>query len=108
MSQIDDAPGIGSNASSSDRTSEGVTSIRATSTPQLTRSYQAFLRDLPSLLGQYEGQWAAYAGDQRLSIGPSKRDLYRQCIAAGHRPDDLLICGVERPQHVVLDDLLEV
>jgi hypothetical protein len=83
-------------------------SIVIESTPPLRRRYDAFLRDLPSLLSQYQGQWAAYAGDQRLGIGPSKRDLYRQCTAAGHRPSDLLICGIEQPQQVVLDQLFDV
>lgn len=76
--------------------------------PLLTRSYEAFLNDLPALMASHPGQWAAYAGDVRLGTGASKRALYRQCIAAGHRDGDFLICGIESPQTVVLDDLLDV
>jgi hypothetical protein len=108
MSQIDDMAQENVASPSRDVESRGPTATAEVSTPRLTQCYQAFLRDLPTLLDQCPGQWAAYAGEKRLSIGPSKRDLYRQCIALGHRDGDFLICGIELPQEVVLDDLPEV
>ena len=39
-------------------------------------------------------QWAAYRGDERLEIGPSKRDLYRKYLGKGLRRDELIVLGI--------------
>jgi hypothetical protein len=75
---------------------------------QVQRSYDAFLRDLPNLLSTNAGQWAAYAGDVRVGIGRSRRMLYRDCLAAGYRDGEFVVCGIEPPQSPELSDLLEV
>jgi hypothetical protein len=108
MSQIDDAAHEGTPSPSTDEVSECFSVSAASSSPQLQRCHAAFLRDLPSLLAQHAGEWAAYVGNQQLGIGPSKRELYRQCIAAGHHDDEILICGIEQPRENVLDELIEV
>jgi hypothetical protein len=77
-------------------------------TAALQQSYAAFLQDLPFLLGRHAGEWAAYVGNRRLAIGPSKRTLFRECLAAGHRSDEILICGIEQPRENVIDRLLDV
>jgi hypothetical protein len=77
-------------------------------TPWLTRSYQAFLKELPRLLADHPHEWVAFSGDRELGIRSSKRQLYSDCIAAGHRDGEFLICSIEPPQKVALDDLLEV
>jgi hypothetical protein len=74
----------------------------------LELSYQSFLRDLPALLKQHPDQWVAYAGERQLAIGPSRRMLYQECLAAGHRNGEFLVCSIEPPQDVLLDDLLDV
>ena len=108
MSQIDDTAQQNATSPTTDIVLASATTAVATSTPRHAQCYQAFLRDLPSLLDQYPGQWAAYAGDKRLAIGLSKRELYRKCMMAGYHEGDFLICGIEPPQNVVLDELVEV
>ena len=75
---------------------------------KLTTSYQAFLRDLPKLLREHPHQWVAYSGEKQLAVGSSKRLLHRQCMAAGYREEDFLICSIEAPQQATLDPLLDV
>jgi hypothetical protein len=82
--------------------------VALSSASTLQRCHAAFLQELPALLSQHGGQWAAYAGDKRVAIGPSKRELFRQCLAAGHSPEEILICGIEQPRENVLDEPLEV
>jgi hypothetical protein len=108
MSQIDDSPQGATVATASDVVGGGKTSLVVDAAPQSKRSYAAFLHDLPSLLPQHHGHWAAYVGGQLSDIGPSKRELLRKTIAAGHRAGDILIFGIEQPQQVVLDDLVDV
>ena len=38
-------------------------------------------------------QWAAYRGDERLEVGPSKRDLYRKYLGKGLQRDELIVLG---------------
>lgn len=108
MSQIDGTTRAGTPSPLADNTHQSVNSGSESCPSHLQRSHAAFLRDLPSMLNQHAGQWAAYAGNQRVAIGPSKRELYRQCLAAGHRAGDILICGIEPPRENILEELLEV
>jgi hypothetical protein len=98
----------GASPSDADYASAVSPTRQSTSTPQMTRNYRAFLRDLPGLLATHAGGWAAYSGDLQIGTGSSKRALYRDCIAAGYRDGEFLICGIEPPQSVELDDLLDV
>src|SRR5690349_13758312 len=105
MTQIDDPERDGTPSSSIDAAAQGSGVGSGSNPTKLQQSYVAFLHDLSSLLGPYAGQWVAYAGHLQLAIGPSKRELFRQCLAAGHRADEILICGIEQPRENVLDEL---
>jgi hypothetical protein len=75
--------------------------------PKSVESYQAFLRELPTLLERHPGKWVAYSGSTFLGVNDSRRQLYRELLDAGHSLGDFLICAVEQPQEVVLDGLLK-
>lgn len=49
-----------------------------------------------------------YAGNERIGIDRSKRELYRWCIDSGHRDGEFLICGIEEPWANMLDELPDV
>jgi hypothetical protein len=109
MSQIEDAPSQTNKSSSENSPVSSSQRAQAFGTdPQLSCCYEVFLRDLPGLLSDHAGQWVAYAANRQIGIHASKRSLYRQCIAAGHSDGEFLICGIEPPQAIVLDDLLDV
>jgi hypothetical protein len=82
-------------------------SAPAQSSPILEASYQAFLDDLSTLLPEHAGHWVAYAGKQQVGIAESKRELYRQCLAAGYSAGEFLVCGIEQPRCDIIDNLLE-
>ncbi len=81
---------------------------RAESQGQLARSYDAFLRNLPQLMAEHCYEWVAFSGDTQIAIGPSKRQLYRHCLDAGYVSGNFLICSIEPPQQIVLDELPDV
>jgi hypothetical protein len=58
---------------------------------------EAFERDLPALLPEYEGQWVAYYRSQRIGFGSSMPDLYQQCYQRGYRDKRILVRLVEEP-----------
>lgn len=47
------------------------------------QALRAFLRDLPRLLEERPGQWAAYQGEQLLGFGTQQHLLYQECFAKG-------------------------
>ena len=50
--------------------------------PEMVRIAQdAFLRDLPELIAEHRRSWVAYHGDERVAIGSSKRQLFKECAA---------------------------
>jgi hypothetical protein len=53
--------------------------------PMMLRSQQAFWRDLPGLLMHRRNgwKWAAYHGDDRVTIARSKVDAYQECLRRG-------------------------
>lgn len=53
--------------------------------PMILRSQQAFWRDLPGLLldRRNDRKWAAYHGDERVTITRSKVDACQECLAGG-------------------------
>jgi len=53
--------------------------------PMVLRSQMAFWRDLPGLLAHRRNhrKWAAYHGEERVAITPSKVDAYRECLRRG-------------------------
>jgi hypothetical protein len=75
---------------------------------QSEQSYRAFLRDLPGLLREHAGKWAAYTGERRLAIGDTRRTLHEQCLKAGYPAGAFLICGIAPRQAGDMDELLDV
>jgi hypothetical protein len=63
--------------------------------PMVARGYLEHRRDLLSLLPQHNGEWAAYHGSERLSIGPSKTILYRKYLDEGVPARELLVLRVD-------------
>ena len=63
--------------------------------PMLTRSLEAFRRDLPRLLETHHGKWVAYRGDERLGLGRTQTELYQQGFARGLKADEFLVCSIE-------------
>lgn len=63
--------------------------------PMLTRSLEAFRRDLPRLLETHYGKWVAYRGDERLGLGRTQTELYQQGFARGLKADEFLVCSIE-------------
>ena len=55
----------------------------------------AFLRDLPELIKEHRRSWVAYHGDRRVAIGPSKRQLFKECAAWKLPPDEFVVRLVE-------------
>jgi hypothetical protein len=53
--------------------------------PMILRSQQAFWRDLPGLLMDRRNhrKWAAYHGEDRVSIARTKVDAYQECFRRG-------------------------
>ena len=59
--------------------------------PMVAKGYLKHRRDLLSLLPQHRGEWAAYHGNERLQIAPSKTRLYRKYL-------DLRAAGIGAPR----------
>ena len=59
------------------------------------RSLLAFWRDLSQLLKTHPRQWAAYSGDVRLGIGPTRYELWQECERRGYKDGEFLICYIE-------------
>jgi hypothetical protein len=61
--------------------------------PGIQRSQEAFRRELPLLLQnpRLYRQWVAYRGEERISIAPSKRQLYQECLRRGMREDEFVV-----------------
>jgi hypothetical protein len=57
--------------------------IRA-SPPVILEAEAAFLRDLPQLLTERQGQWVAYEGAKRLGFGNTKSALVHDCWRQGY------------------------
>jgi hypothetical protein len=53
--------------------------------PGVLRSQQAFWQDLPELLKKKRnrGKWAAYHGSERVAIGRTDVEVYRECFRRG-------------------------
>jgi hypothetical protein len=65
--------------------------------PLIARSQDAFRRDLPRLLREHPRQWVAYHGDARVAVGPSKRQLYQECLRRGLRVGEFVVRSI-RPE----------
>jgi hypothetical protein len=63
--------------------------------PLIERSQSAFRRDLPQLLREHPRQWVAYHGDERIAVGPSKRQLYQECLRRGLKLGEFVVRSIE-------------
>jgi hypothetical protein len=59
------------------------------------QAQEAFGKDLPSLLGPYRGQWAAYLGRQRVAIEKTQVAAYQRCLDQGLKEDDFVVFCIE-------------
>jgi hypothetical protein len=63
--------------------------------PMIRVAQAAFLRDLPELVTGHRRRWVAYHGDRRVAIGPSKRQLFRECAARKLPPGEFVVRFIE-------------
>ncbi len=61
----------------------------------ISSAQAAFRRDLPKLLTERQGEWVAYSGDRCLGFGPTKTELYQDCLAQGFRRGEFLVELIE-------------
>lgn len=76
--------------------------------PLIERSQNAFRRDLPRLLKEHPRQWVAYRGDEQVAIGPSKRQLYQECLRRGFLVGEFVVRSIEPEVPREVDELDEV
>jgi hypothetical protein len=59
----------------------------------IRRSKEAFLSDLPALLGDRKlaRQWVAYHGDERIGIARTQEELIRECLRRGLKDDEYYV-----------------
>jgi len=76
--------------------------------PLVELSQNAFRRDLPRLLREYPRQWVAYHGDEQVAVGPSKRQLYQECLRRGLRVGEFVVRSIEPEVPREVDHLNEV
>jgi hypothetical protein len=76
--------------------------------PLIDRSQSAFRRDLPRLLKEHPRRWVAYHGDDRVAVGPSKRQLYQECLRRGLQIGEFVVRSIEPEVPREVDDLNEV
>jgi hypothetical protein len=65
--------------------------------PMVVQSREAFLRDLPRLLGERPRQWVAYHGDEQLGFGKTRAELFQACLGRGLNREEFLVCSIEPP-----------
>jgi hypothetical protein len=58
-------------------------------------AFEAFVRDLPVLLGEHAGNWVAYHGAERLGIADNDADLYELGRQRGLSPQAMLVIGID-------------
>ncbi len=63
--------------------------------PMIRVAQAAFLRDLPELISEHRRSWVAYHGDRRVAIGPSKRQLFKECTARKLPPGEFVVRLIE-------------
>lgn len=63
----------------------------------LQQSEDAFLRELPSLLLEHEGRWAAYHDARRVTVANTKCEAYSECYQRGLTDDEFLVRCIEPP-----------
>jgi hypothetical protein len=63
----------------------------------IKEAQQAFHGELPQLLQEHAGgEWVAYRGSQRLGIGRTKTELYRDCLRRGLERGEFLVRQIDR------------
>jgi len=93
------------------RADAGPTSAVDWSIPPLLRSgCEAFRRDLPELLKNHEGKWAAYRGDRRLGITRTKSQAFQLGFKEGLTDHEFVVLGItpEIPDDVDGEDFSDI
>jgi hypothetical protein len=63
--------------------------------PAIEQAYYAFRRDLGQLLEERAGHWVAYHGYRRVGLGPTKAELYQECLRSGLKRGEFLVRCIE-------------
>jgi hypothetical protein len=63
----------------------------------MLRAQRAFWRELPELLKnkRNHGQWVAYYGEERVSLGKTRTELYQHCLQQGRQRGTFYIGKIE-------------
>jgi hypothetical protein len=60
-------------------------------------------RDLPELLKDHPGKWAAYFGEERIALGDTKRQLIEKCVERGLKDDEFLVLAIAKQSDPLID-----
>ncbi len=60
-------------------------------------------RDLPALLSEHAGQFVAYCGEERISIGTTATELVENCMQRGFNDDEFLLEAIIPEDESVID-----
>jgi hypothetical protein len=69
--------------------------IEDTIPPTVQQARVAWRRDLPELLINNRGQWAAYHAERRVGIGATKTELIQQRLRAGLKRGEFVVLRIE-------------
>ncbi len=58
-------------------------------------AFEAFSRDLPTLLSEHVGKWVAYHGAERVGIADDDIELYELGRQRGFSPQSMLVIGID-------------
>jgi hypothetical protein len=64
-------------------------------TESLLESTKAFYRDLPRLIREHPGRWAAYYRSECVKVGKRQELLYQYCLDCGYDKEDFIVLYVE-------------
>jgi hypothetical protein len=92
------------------RSGEGGADLPVEISAAIREAQEAFRRDLPQLLreARLRRRWVAYRGPERIGVGPSKRELYQECLRRGYRPGEFLVRRIEPEAPREVEDLPDV
>ena len=78
--------------------------------PLLQHGCDAFRRDLPQLLEEHEGKWAAYSGDRRLGIARTKSQAFQIGFREGLTDHEFVVLGItpEIPDDIDGEDFSDI
>jgi hypothetical protein len=63
--------------------------------PAISEALNRFTSDLPELLREHDGKWAAYGRQGRIALGDSKARLYRDCLNDGFKEKEFIVRKIQ-------------